>query len=59
MLGEYAPSGWAEIILAAARSPLGISALVILVVGSIVLALFRRQGRHTPNRLRFAVAVLR
>ena len=39
----YAPNAWSEIIAQAAVSPLGISALVILVVGFVVLALVRRS----------------
>lgn len=41
--GEYASSAWAQIIASAAISPLGVSALVILVVGFVILALIRRN----------------
>lgn len=43
MVGEFASSAWSEIITSAAGSPLGISALVILVVGFVILGLVRRD----------------
>lgn len=55
MPGEYAPSAWGEIIAQAAVSPLGISALVILVVGFVILALV---GRRDTVRTRLASIVL-
>jgi hypothetical protein len=45
MSAEYAPSAWGEIVAQAAVSPLGISALVILVVGFVMLALVRREDK--------------
>jgi hypothetical protein len=45
MPGQYAPSSWGEIISQAAVSPLGITALVILVVGFVMLALVRRDDK--------------
>jgi hypothetical protein len=45
MAGQYASNAWAEIIAKAAVSPLGVSALVVLVVGFVVLALIRREDK--------------
>ena len=45
MPAEYARSAWGEIIAQAAVSPLGITALVILVVGFVMLALVRRDDK--------------
>jgi hypothetical protein len=42
---NYAPSAWAEIISKAAISPLGVAALVSLIVGFVVLALFFRSDK--------------
>ena len=41
----FAPSAWAEIIAKAAVSPLGIAALVSLIVGFVALALFQRSDK--------------
>jgi uncharacterized protein DUF5360 len=57
MPGEYAPSAWSEIIAQAAVSPLGISALVILVAGFVVLALFRKDDK-VGTRLTIIVLLL-
>ena len=45
MPGEYASNAWAAIITKAAVSPLGISALCILVLGFVILALIRRTDK--------------
>ena len=50
IIANYASSAWAEIIAKAAVSPLGISALAILVVGFIILALVRR-GDSVATRI--------
>jgi hypothetical protein len=57
MPGDYAPSAWSEIIAQAAVSPLGISALVILVVGFTILALVRR-GDTVATRLTSIILLL-
>jgi hypothetical protein len=57
MAEGYATNAWAEIIAKAAVSPLGISALVILVVGFVVLALIRRQDKIAA-RLTIVVLLL-
>jgi hypothetical protein len=57
MDGQYASNAWAEIIAKAAVSPLGISALVILVVGFVVLSLIRRDDKIAA-RLTIVVLLL-
>ena len=57
MPGEYATSAWSEIIAQAAVSPLGISALVILVVGFVILTLIRR-GDSVATRMTSIVLLL-
>jgi hypothetical protein len=52
---NYAPSAWAEIIAKAAVSDLGIAALVSLIVGFVVLALF---PRHDKPSVRITIVVL-
>jgi len=52
---NYAPNAWAEIISKAAISPLGIAALVSLIVGFVVLALVPRSDKPA---VRVAVLVL-
>lgn len=54
---EYASNAWAEIVAQAAVSPLGISALVILVVGFVILALVR-PGDSVFMRLTSIVLLL-
>lgn len=54
MSGQFASSAWAEIIAKAAVSPLGISALVVLVVGFVVL----RRSDSIGARLTVILALL-
>lgn len=42
---QYAPSAWSEIIAEAAVSPLGIAALIALIVGFVVVALMRPSDK--------------
>lgn len=52
---NYAPSAWAEIIAKAGVSPLGVAALISLMVGFVVLALVPRSDK--PG-MRITVLVL-
>lgn len=54
---SYAPNAWSEIIAKAAVSPLGIAALVSLIVGLVVLLLFHPDKDRSEVRLG-AVALL-
>lgn len=57
IIANYASSAWAEIVAKAAVSPLGISALAILVVGFITLALVRR-GDSVATRIGAIILLL-
>jgi hypothetical protein len=54
-MGNYAPNAWSEIIAKAALSPLGIAALVLLIVGFVVISLVRPVDKP---QMRVAVIVL-
>jgi disulfide bond formation protein DsbB len=52
---NYASSAWSEIIAKAAVSPLGIAALVVLVVGVVVVTLIRPTDKP---RFRLSVVII-
>src|SRR5437016_3701088 len=58
MPGQYASNAWAEIIANAAVSPLGISALVILVIGFVDLALIRRDDKIAARLITVALLLI-
>jgi hypothetical protein len=58
VLGQFASNAWAEIIGKAAVSPLGIFALMILVIGFVILALVRSKDKVSTRLTVIALLLL-
>lgn len=54
----YAPQAWSQIIASAAVSPLGIAALIVLIVGFVILTLFRHEDRPQARFLVIGLLML-